>query len=70
MKGARKQLQEAKAEFQSVYNELEEQDEGKMRVRSKQVTPAANRKVASSELVGNPRWRDNDEFNLDCITLE
>lgn len=55
MKGARKQLQEAKAEFQSVYNELEEQDEGKMRVRSKQVTPAANRKVASSELVGNPR---------------
>ena len=41
-----------------------------MRVRSKQVTPAANRKVASSELVGNHRWRDNDEFNLDCITLE
>ena len=27
MKGARKLLQEAKAEFQSVYNELEEQDE-------------------------------------------
>ena len=25
MKGARKQLQEAKAEFQSVYNELDEQ---------------------------------------------
>lgn len=25
MKGAQKQLQEAKAEFQSVYNELEEQ---------------------------------------------
>ena len=58
MKGVGKQLQEAKAEFQSVYKELKSNvltiRLGKMRVRSKQVTPAANRKVAASELVGNP----------------